>query len=386
MLNTTTNTIAVPENDQYNTWIDEHGNPTAVGKPSAGIYDYTFYAVYGIHKYEMTWMDGDGTTVLTTTAVPYGQAIEEPLAYPYKDDSKLDREKTYKFIGWSLMQNGNPIKLKSYQATRDYTFYSSFTESSVYDNVANTRYFNIYQGELSPRSGIVLKGKITLPAKVNNEKVTVIKDFKNQKEITGIFFEKSNVLGIERFEQNAFQDCHNLRYLEYPKSLTRIESGAVLSCYSLQDYDLTNASELQYIGENAFAYSGDTYNPVQTKVELTIKIPASVKKIAQGAFKNNGMEIAKREFYGAKYTNQQYANESVTLLAFNNVTIGAPSSPSQLTSIGENVFNGGDAISNPKAHVRVYAQDPISMNDILEPIKGTDAEAIEIETIEAFAQ
>ena len=386
LLNTTTNTIAVPENDQYNTWIDEHGNPTAVGKPSAGIYDYTFYAVYGIHKYEMTWMDGDGTTVLTTTAVPYGQAIEEPLAYPYKDDSKLDREKTYKFIGWSLMQNGNPIKLKSYQATRDYTFYSSFTESSVYDNVANTRYFNIYQGELSPRSGIVLKGKITLPAKVNNEKVTVIKDFKNQKEITGIFFEKSNVLGIERFEQNAFQDCHNLRYLEYPKSLTRIESGAVLSCYSLQDYDLTNASELQYIGENAFAYSGDTYNPVQTKVELTIKIPASVKKIAQGAFKNNGMEIAKREFYGAKYTNQQYANESVTLLAFNNVTIGAPSSPSQLTSIGENVFNGGDAISNPKAHVRVYAQDPISMNDILEPIKGTDAEAIEIETIEAFAQ
>ena len=47
----------------------------------------------------MTWMDGDGTTVLTTTAVPYGQAIEEPLAYPYKDDSELEREKTYKFIG-----------------------------------------------------------------------------------------------------------------------------------------------------------------------------------------------------------------------------------------------------------------------------------------------
>lgn len=334
----------------------------------------------------MTWMDGDGTTVLTTTAVPYGQTIEEPLAYPYKDDSALDREKTYKFIGWSLMQNGNPIKLKSYQATRDYTFYSSFTESSVYESIANARYFNIYQGELSPRNEIELKGKITLPAKINNEKVTVIKDFANQEKITGIFFEKSNDLRVERFEQEAFRDCHNLRYLEYPKSLTRIENSAVSSCYSLQDYDLTNASELQYIGENAFAFSGDTYNPAQTKVELTIKIPASVKKIVKGAFKNNGFEIEKRKFYGTKYTNQQHASEAVTLLAFNNVTIGAPSNPSQLTSIGENVFNGGNAISNPKAHVRVYAQDPISMNDILEPIRGTDAEAIEIETIDAFAQ
>lgn len=45
LINTTTNTVAIPQADQYDNWS---------GAITEGTYDYIFYAVYGVHKYNMT--------------------------------------------------------------------------------------------------------------------------------------------------------------------------------------------------------------------------------------------------------------------------------------------------------------------------------------------
>lgn len=45
LINTTTDTIVIPQADQYDNWK---------GEVTSGTYDYIFYAVYGIHKYKMT--------------------------------------------------------------------------------------------------------------------------------------------------------------------------------------------------------------------------------------------------------------------------------------------------------------------------------------------
>lgn len=378
----------MPENDQYNRWIDEHGNPTDVGKPSVENHDYIFYAVYGIHKYKMTWMDGDGTTALTTTAIPYGQAIEEPLAYPYKDDSALDREKTYKFIGWSLMQNGNPIKLKSYQATRDYTFYSSFTESSVYDNVISEKYLAISNdGALSAKNNIILKGKITIPEKVQGKQVTSIaaSGFEAQKKITGIFFTKNCAITV--FGDKAFYESYNLKYLDYPSSLEKVSANAIAECFSLKDFNLTNANKLHTIDVGAFAHSGDSYNASATPVNFKIQIPASVKVIGYEAF-TNSRTVDKWYFYGEKYEGTSQTVSSKVDKVINYVTIGSVNNPSSLQSLDSMAFAGGEKIdiTQPYAYVTIYYNNETGTSQSIQTLLDnmSDKDRVQSTVVEAF--
>ena len=229
LINTTTNTVAIPQADQYDNWT---------GAIVEGTYDYIFYAVYGVHKYNMTWIDGDGETILATTAVPYGQTITEPNAYPYKDDTELDKEKTYSFSGWSLMAGGKTIKLSSYQATRDYTFYACFTESDVHAKATDEKYFSVTNnGSLQTISGMKYKGKITIPTTINGITVVSIdidafmsqtSNNDNKYGLTGVFFMPDTQ--IKSFGANSFQNCYDLKYVEYPATLTSINNQAFMNC------------------------------------------------------------------------------------------------------------------------------------------------------------
>lgn len=221
--------MAIPQADQYDNWT---------GAITEGTYDYIFYAVYGVHKYNMTWIDGDGETVLATTAVPYGQVITEPNAYPYKDDSELDKEMTYSFSGWSLMSGGKTIKLSSYQATRDYTFYSCFAERDVHAKATDEKYFSITSnGYLQAISGMKYKGKITIPTTINGITVAGIdseafdsqaSDDNNKYGLTGIFFMADTQ--IKSFASSSFKNCYDLKYVEYPTTLTSINEYAFYNC------------------------------------------------------------------------------------------------------------------------------------------------------------
>lgn len=138
---------------------------------------------------------------------------------------------TYRHSGWSLMAGGKTIKLSSYQATRDYTFYACFTESDVHAKATDEKYFSITnKGLLRTISGMTYKGKITIPTKIGTTTVTGIETgaFQKQQSLTGVFFLPDSQ--VVSFGGNSFQDCHGLRYIEYPATLTEIGEQALCNC------------------------------------------------------------------------------------------------------------------------------------------------------------
>jgi len=92
------NSVALTPDQWYDNW--------STLETEEDKYDYTFYAVFGIHKYLMTYYDGDGE-VLDVVAVPAGASIvnNPPRTIPYKDlpiTTKESLTQVYKFIGWGV--------------------------------------------------------------------------------------------------------------------------------------------------------------------------------------------------------------------------------------------------------------------------------------------
>jgi hypothetical protein len=74
----------------------------------ANQHDYMFYAIFTVHKFLMTYYDGDGS-VLEVVPVPAGSSIVSngPKSLPYKEmeDTEGTFDQVYKFIGWSTREN-----------------------------------------------------------------------------------------------------------------------------------------------------------------------------------------------------------------------------------------------------------------------------------------
>mgnify|MGYP003436210336 FL=1 len=67
----------------------------------------TFWAVYKLHAYTITFKNDDGSSLSEDPEVPEfimkinaGDYLVAPDIIPWKDDSKLGKEQTYKFKGW----------------------------------------------------------------------------------------------------------------------------------------------------------------------------------------------------------------------------------------------------------------------------------------------
>ena len=105
---------------------------------TANIYDYTYYAIFEIDSYDVTFLDGDGS-VLEGGALrlPYGtEGITPPNVVPYKDDSTLPLHSTYGFVGYTDNPNTNKLVNLSTTMVRDHvTYYPVFEETSVYSNI-----------------------------------------------------------------------------------------------------------------------------------------------------------------------------------------------------------------------------------------------------------
>ena len=198
----------------YNNWNSLSKEP--------GKYDYMFYAVYHIHKYKMHYFDGNGNEI-ATAYVPSNASIVNytPNILPSKDDSNLQLDMTYKYVGWALTPNG---KVEDWsdknigRASKDRNFYAIFEESSVYDNVLDRRFlsFSVGQGETTMCFSVsTLKGKITLPKDDGNGHiVNAITQGQVNENITHIFFEQGSQ--INKFYNFAFQYFANLKYIELP--------------------------------------------------------------------------------------------------------------------------------------------------------------------------
>lgn len=273
-------------------------------------YDYIYYAIFDIHKYDITFHDGDGNE-LETIKVPYGKVgIPLPSKVPYKDDSQLDELTTYTIAGYTDNTLTNKlVDLSTAMVRNNAHYYPIFEEINVYDNffyIDNIEsYFNIndvthsdsYDNatygitgkSLILKNGVVLKGKITLPTIYENLPIVTLGGFKDQVGITHVYFQKrrskedliNNVTNeIRALSSSCFFGCLNLKIFEWPSNLRNILNEAFINCKKLTSSRIP--SKVAFIGQGAFAYSfaPDKTNPNSVDIYL----PSELRNISRDAF------------------------------------------------------------------------------------------------------
>jgi hypothetical protein len=179
-------------------WSDLRITPTQ--------YDYTYCAVFDVHKYKLSFWNADGSLIGgKPVEVPYGQKATGPNDIPYKeytDDSLEGLYKAYNFKGYSISSSGEVVNLNEITVISDRNFYAIFeevddirkvvhldwfeaqTETYTYDEKGfiPTSSFKASGVMLQPKgtnegNPIKLKGKITIPRKFNNKDVIALIDF-----------------------------------------------------------------------------------------------------------------------------------------------------------------------------------------------------------------
>lgn len=347
--------VATKDNYDFHGWSttnDDSGLITsdnwAAAKDSifdADNHDYVFYAVFTIHKYEMTYYDGDGS-VLSTVYVPAGEFIVNyPCTkMPYKDDSNLSLDKVYKFVGWGTMADSTSVldwtETGVGRASNNRRFYPVFEEDSVYNNVLPEYFLKqiaMYNGGplIGLADGYSVRGKITLPAKFNGQQITGIgmNGFANNTNLRMVFWQKGAT--PTNIQDNAFY-YSGLRYFEFLDTIELIGGSAFFEVGRNGKGGLTNRqldvmTKLKTIGPNAFNHA---FGPTDSGV---VYLPASVYGVGQNAFRYNGQPI-----------------HGITGFVF-----GAVGQPSQLGTQGGTLgFNAFTSAGSAEYNITVYTDEP----------------------------
>ena len=221
------------------------------------------------------------------------------------------------------------------------SFYAVFIKESVYDATSDLKWFSftsvpwehpitgeMHQGlKVSPASGRILSGKITIPTEVNGQPVITIGGFMGQ-NVSHVFW-----LGTPHllaFAENAFTSVMSLKYCEFPSTVIHIGQSAFNGCENLAFFDLAETCpNLQYIDSNCF--NGCFYSATG---DLTLNIPASVQYIG---------------FMSFSYQRKIGSGGNV----YGQVNLGSPTAPSQLTNIGDGEnfgLNSGRSMGNFTAY------------------------------------
>lgn len=88
--------------------------------------------------------------------------------------------------------------------------------------------------------------------------------------------------GTRMICEEAFSDCHNLKSIEIPPSVSFIGKNAFQKCEMLHHIELPNS--ILYIGDGAFNFDGATFRNYDTNNPKSINIPPFVKIIDGNPF------------------------------------------------------------------------------------------------------
>ena len=329
-------------NSAIHTWDEQELN--------ADVYDYTFYAVFEDHYWDIKFFVVEDDETLTEKAsykAIHGSTLHDPGLLVSRDETSLAADRRYKFLGYNRKPNGNNVvssanasvvDLTTFKATSNYNFYAVFYNESVYDSPTDLSYFDFKAATYSdaidedtysvsgymiqPKSGVTLSGKITLPSTYNGAPIVVVTGFTNQYEITHIYWYGDDIQ-VRRISSGAFQNCSSLKYFQTPDSIRLIQGSAFRADPQLALIDFTSMPHLYAIEDNAFAQS---FTCTET-VEL-IQFPGTLSKLG-------GYALANNEFEGGVEC----------------VQFGGPGDPTQLTTIGSRGYaaisqNSGNEIRN----------------------------------------
>ena len=302
-------------------------------------------------QYRVTFMKNENE-ILSSNTYDYGTKINTkiPPEIPSKDDSDLAPYETYHFKGYSLSPNATTALIFSDEIivnSEDMKFYAVFSSNIDVNNSSCVNYdlfdftlasytdsidsnFNINSGYIiEPKEGLILSGKITIPAFYNDLPIISIRNFGNnssmlaQNKITGIFFE--NGTQIRQFNNYAFANMEQLKYLEIPDSLRKIGNSAILNVsLKLIPKNVSSSSTIYYIGSpnsNLYSIGANGFNncidPDCTGLIITpsiIEINTSAQNPSFGYF-NNAIHLKNIEFgYSNKGIKINYIEGSKPIL------------------------------------------------------------------------
>lgn len=246
----------------------------------------------------MTFYDGDGS-VLDVTYVPAGQNIVDypTNKMPYKDESSLPVDETYRFIGWGTMADATSVISWTAaglgRASANRRFYPVFREINVHDEPTSADYFDVTpEGVISVKSiyrtNNALRGKIVLPNSKDGNTVRQIGNFSGLTNISHIFVMPDNEITI--INENAFRNCTGLHYIEWPLGLREIQAQAFQNAH-LESIDLSDLRLLR-IGAQAFENSLSTPHGTEARTNheeyaryhIDIYLPGTLTHIGNQAF------------------------------------------------------------------------------------------------------
>ena len=388
---------------------------------------YVFYAVFSIRTFTIHFKDPQNTNLeYTNYKAPYGSYLHEPVGYYVTDESSLSDTERYKLVGWSReinATNGNLYLDKTKAKTvnlvnivsqnEDQTFYGVYVKEDCLTNATDDKYFTftkyngvVYEDEsdssynvttggwyIRCAPGIVLKGKITLPATHKDDQgveypVVGIgiraflgidsRDTTPEEQAQGM---GSNInidgpgFGIthvywcgntEKFrviDEGAFQFAGNyteFKYFDLPENTRIINNNAFAYCYNLAPFDFASTN-IYYIGIAAFYCC---FNASGSGYPL-LHFPGSLSSIGQSAFE--------MIFYNTSGAFR------ITTLQF-----GGPGDASQLQYLGYQAFNMLErcAIQNVVAYVTSGADTTIFDTTLLDTsnLRGGSSAGVEVST------
>ena len=249
----------------------------------------------------------------------YGTTLQDitKKLTPYKDDSLLEKEKTYKMKGYAIsetyanqgiiLENLNKIII-----TSEVSYYAAFDIINVYDNIIDNKYLkyekynNGWSISIKDEYRNIIKGKITLPVSYNNEPILQIKDF-SRCDMTHVFFDnkeecKIKIIGKETAggtDYTGFRACQNLKYFEIMPSMKIIGERA----FSARWDSTVKDSNLFNITNNNLEKFFENIEEIKNYAFLGCKW---IKGIVN--FSGNLKYIGKWGFYGAGITSGIFGN------------------------------------------------------------------------------
>lgn len=292
---------------------------------SAAKKEYTFYAVYEKHKYNIEFLDS-ATGFRAVKNIEYGQVLSEPTEVPFRSDSALPDDQRYTFKGWTnipemggIVNAGTALNavvdLSTYVSNKNYTFYAVFVQEEVWEAPTDLKYFtfspyqyeDLYDSTYNKEGVLIainaeyankLKGKITLPLQdgSGNPVIGVAQDGFNHNKacgITHIYFEKGdNQYRI--FRQQSFEGSldisknYCLKYIDIPAliNLRYIASYTFRYAMYLENENFENTA-LTYIGEQAF--NGGT--SIKASKARDYVLPSTLRVLNAGSFSFNDIRL-----------------------------------------------------------------------------------------------
>jgi hypothetical protein len=275
---------------------DEAAAATAAGGTPE--IDYTIYALFTKHKYEISFWNGPDQMIISVPVL-YGECLANwmPDIMPiHPNEDSLPIDKSYRFLGFSrndknmVVSKESDAQLVDYTmlfSVTDYRFYAVYMEVDVHSTPTDESFFtaiedswvdevdgsyNIEGYRLTLAPGKTLSGKVTLPTQYHERPVISVGGFSSQ-GITHIFWEGGDNPNLRRVASNCFQ-ANPMVFFEFTTGLRELGNDSFASTtLGAEAFELLGESPLYAIRERALSISRPAWNRLEKlQIRGTVEI------------------------------------------------------------------------------------------------------------------